>query len=143
MSDFVPVCRPSLSHDSELPPMTSTPRRLCAGALAVLSLSIGGLATAAPAEARAAAPPPKVKRSEGSDVTRSGTVPGEKAPSARLAKTSPAVLKATGNAPTRVVVKFDYDSIAAYRGGINGLPATSPAATNQPVTTSVATRSAY
>ncbi len=59
------------------------------------------------------------------------TVNGAKSPSGQLAKSDPALINSTSAKQVRVVVKLDYDSLAAYRGGIKGLPGTSPAVTGK------------
>jgi subtilisin family serine protease len=58
-------------------------------------------------------------------------VQGAKSASGRLARTDPSLLGQRSAAPVRVVVKLDYDSLAAYRGQIKGLPATSPSVTRR------------
>jgi subtilisin family serine protease len=58
-------------------------------------------------------------------------VQGAKSASGRLAKTDTSLLGQRSAAPVRVVVKLDYDSLAAYRGQIKGLPATSPSVTRR------------
>ncbi|WP_433003945.1 S8 family serine peptidase [Kribbella sp. CA-294648] len=59
------------------------------------------------------------------------TVNGAKSPSGQLAKSDPALINSTSAKQVRVVVKLDYDSLAAYRGGIKGLPGTSPSVTGK------------
>ena len=129
----------------------SSRSRALPGLVAVFSLALSGLsivaatparATAAPA--KATAPPPKtVGRFTATAVSPTARADGQKAPSARIATSDPAVLKATGSKLVPVVVKFDYDGVAAYRGGIRGVPATSPSATGEALDATTATRSAY
>jgi hypothetical protein len=57
-----------------------------------------------------------------------------KSPTSRLAKSDQALLARTDSANVNVVIKLDYDSVAAYTGGVRGYPATSPAATGRPLT---------
>ncbi|RZT26731.1 PA domain-containing protein [Kribbella sp. VKM Ac-2569] len=64
-------------------------------------------------------------------LTVASTVNGAKSPSGQLAKSDPALVNSTSPKQVRVVVKLDYDSLAAYRGGIKGLPGTSPAVTGK------------
>ncbi|TQJ00063.1 PA domain-containing protein [Kribbella jejuensis] len=64
-------------------------------------------------------------------VKLTGTVNGAKSPSGQLAKSDPALVNSTSGKQVRVVVKLDYDSLAAYRGGLKGLPGTSPAVTGK------------
>lgn len=62
-------------------------------------------------------------------LTPSGRIDGHKSDSAGLAKTSPDLLKRTDSALVPVMIKLDHDALASYRGGIEGLAATSPAET--------------
>ena len=63
-------------------------------------------------------------------LTPSGRVDGFKSASAALAKSSPGLVARTDSALVPVMIKLDQDSLAAYRGGIDGLAATSPAVTS-------------
>ena len=58
-------------------------------------------------------------------------VQGATSPSGRLAESDKTLLKSTSPTPANVVVKLDYDAIAAYKGGLPGLPATSPSVTGR------------
>jgi len=62
-------------------------------------------------------------------LTPSGRVEGYKSASAGLAKSSPGLVARSDAAMVPVMIKLDQDSLAAYRGGIDGLAATSPAVT--------------
>ncbi|MER7245523.1 S8 family serine peptidase [Kribbella sp. NPDC000426] len=64
-------------------------------------------------------------------LTVANTVNGAKSPSGQLAKSDPALVNSTSAKQVRVVVKLDYDSLSAYRGGLKGLPGTSPAVTGK------------
>lgn len=68
------------------------------------------------------------------------TISGAKAPSSSLARTDPALLGRTDNTPTPVMVKLDYDAVAAYQGGVSGYAATSPAKTGRKLSGSSAER---
>jgi subtilisin family serine protease len=92
--------------------------------LAVAVLAAPGGAGAAPA----AAGQPKLTATP---ATPAGRVQGAKSASGRLARTDTSLLGQRSAAPVRVVVKLDYDSLAAYRGQIKGLPATSPSVTRR------------
>ncbi|MGH3712405.1 MAG: S8 family serine peptidase [Micromonosporaceae bacterium] len=61
-------------------------------------------------------------------------VQADKAPTSRLAKSDPALLKRTDSRPARVMIKLDYDAMASYQGGVANLRATSPSATGRPLT---------
>ncbi|MGW6277866.1 S8 family serine peptidase [Kribbella sp. NPDC055071] len=64
-------------------------------------------------------------------LTVASTINGAKSPSGQLAKSDPALVNSTSTKQVRVVVKLDYDSLAAYRGGLKGLPGTSPSVTGK------------
>jgi subtilisin family serine protease len=56
-----------------------------------------------------------------------------KSASSDLARTDRSLLGRRSAAPVHVIVKLDYDSVAAYAGHISGLPATNPAVTGRPL----------
>ncbi|HEV8199201.1 MAG TPA: S8 family serine peptidase [Candidatus Polarisedimenticolia bacterium] len=56
---------------------------------------------------------------------------GAKSASGRLARTDESLLGRRSTKPIHVIVKLDYDPLAAYAGQISGLPATSPAVTGK------------
>ncbi len=58
-------------------------------------------------------------------------IQGSKALSTQLARTDQSLLGLTGTRMTPVIVKFDYDSVASYAGGVAGLRATSPSVTGR------------
>jgi hypothetical protein len=58
-------------------------------------------------------------------------VHGSKALSSRLARTDRSLLRLTGSKLTPVIVKFDYDGVATYAGGVEGLRPTSPSVTGR------------
>jgi subtilisin family serine protease len=58
-------------------------------------------------------------------------VDAPKSVSGRLAETDPSLLRKTGSELVSVMVKLDYDAIASYAGGIEGLPPTSPTVTGR------------
>jgi subtilisin family serine protease len=66
-----------------------------------------------------------------------------KSKSGRLAQTDPTLLGLTRSDPVNVVVKYDYDSVAAYTGGVGGLAATSPALTGKKLKDNAAAVKAY
>ena len=68
---------------------------------------------------------------------------GAKSTSGRLATSDSALLKRTDSAMANVVVKLDYDAMASYRGGIDGLTATSPSVTGRRLTGKSAPEKAY
>jgi hypothetical protein len=70
-------------------------------------------------------------------------VSGNKAPSSALAKTDPELLARTDATPVRVMIKLDYDAVAAYAGGIDALAPTSPSVTGIDLTGSTSAEVAY
>jgi subtilisin family serine protease len=57
------------------------------------------------------------------------TYTAAKSQSGRLAQTSPSLVGLKSARPVNVMIKYDFDPAASYRGGIAGLRATSPRAT--------------
>jgi hypothetical protein len=76
-------------------------------------------------------------------VTATQRIEGNKAPSSSLAKTDRALLARDDARSTRVMIKLDYDSIATYEGGVDGLAATSPAVTGTELTGRTSAERAY
>ncbi|MFI7062844.1 S8 family serine peptidase [Kribbella sp. NPDC050124] len=76
-------------------------------------------------------------------LTVASTVNGAKSPSGQLAKSDPDLVNSTSAKQVRVVVKLDYDSLAAYRGGLKGLPGTSPSVTGKRLDTKSANSAKY
>ncbi len=70
-------------------------------------------------------------------------IQGSKALSTRLARTDESLLGLTGSRMTPVIVKFDYDSVASYAGGVAGLRATSPSVTGRSIDSADARVAAY
>ena len=120
-------------------------RRVAIAAALVLSLLVGP--AIAPATAQEAPPGGEGGRLgtplSTTPLTPSETVEGYKSLSSRVAESDPELVARQDAARVPVVIKFDYDGIASYRGGIAGVPATSPSATGQPLTRSTAESSAY
>jgi subtilisin family serine protease len=65
-----------------------------------------------------------------------GPISVPKSGSGRLAQSDPDLLARTDSAPATVMVKLDYDAVAAYVGGVDDLAATSPEVTGKPLSTS-------
>ncbi|HEX4817953.1 MAG TPA: S8 family serine peptidase [Nonomuraea sp.] len=82
-----------------------------------------------------AGPTPAPRKWQAVPLTPAEVVDGAKSPTGKLAKSDRALLRNRSSAPVDVVVKLDYDSLAAYRGGLPGLPGTSPAVTGKPLDT--------
>ncbi|GAB2574574.1 S8 family serine peptidase [Kribbella endophytica] len=103
---------------------------------AIAGLSAGLLVAATlPALGAAAADPSPIvsngKTWSATPLTVADRVNGAKSPSGQLAKSDQALINSTSAKQVRVVVKLDYDSLASYRGGLKGLPGTSPAVTGK------------
>jgi subtilisin family serine protease len=96
--------------------------------VAVVALALAVLAAPGGAGAAPAAGQPRLTATPVTPVSR---VQGAKSASGQLARTDTSLLGLTSSAPVNVVVKLDYDSLAAYRGQIKGLPATSPSVTGK------------
>ena len=97
--------------------------------VAVVALVLAVLA--APAGAGAAPAPTGQPKLTATPLTPVSRVQGAKSVSGQLAKTDTSLLGQRSTAPVHVVVKLDYDSLAAYGGQIRGLPATSPSVTGR------------
>ena len=121
-----------------------TTRRRAAIAVCISGLlSIGALAPAAGAQSEE--PPAKPDRSQltGTPLRASGRQEVAKSRTSRLATSDQDLLARTDADPVPVVVKYDYDSIATYKGEPGGAPATSPSATGRALTTRDATSGSY
>lgn len=70
-------------------------------------------------------------------------IQGSKALSTQLARTDKSLLKLTGTQLTSVIVKFDYDAVASYAGGVAGLRPTSPSVTGRAIKSKAPAVSAY
>lgn len=100
----------------------------------VLGLSLVVLMSPAAALASPTPAPPSTQW-KATPLTPAEIVDGAKSPTGRLAKSDQALLQVTSPAPVNVVVKLDYDSLAAYQGGLPGLAGTSPAVTGKALDT--------
>lgn len=67
-------------------------------------------------------------------LTATDRAEGFKAQSSGLAESDPGLLARTDTTPVRVMIKLDYDAMAAYAGGVDGLAATSPSVTGRKLT---------
>jgi hypothetical protein len=78
-----------------------------------------------------------------SPIQASERVTANKAPSSRLAKTDPDLLARNDASQVRVMIKLDYDPVATYAGGVDGLAPTSPSVTGTDLTGSTPAEQAY
>ncbi|MFI9556111.1 S8 family serine peptidase [Nonomuraea endophytica] len=108
--------------------MPSNPRLSVAGRLAVGTAALALVLTAAPP---AIAGPTPVDKWRVTPLTGGQLVDGDKSATGKLAKNDAALLSATSAGEVNVMVKLDYDALAAYRGGLKGLPGTSPSVTGK------------
>ena len=124
--------RPRLSH------------RLAA-ALSVVTLAVTGLTTVSATASSAADPEadPGELSLAPAQPTLDRTISADKAPMSRLAKTSPGLRSLTGAKRIPVMIKYDYDALASYRGTVRGHPATSPSATGRALTRQKVATSSY
>nr|WP_245653095.1 S8 family serine peptidase [Herbidospora sakaeratensis] len=94
--------------------------------------AVGLVAALVPAGSAVADPTPTPTPSfTAVPLTNPEVVTGAKSLTGQLAQSDEALLKATSTEPVNVVVKLDYDSLAAYKGGVSGYAATSPSATGK------------
>src|SRR5262245_46688709 len=101
----------------------------------LVAAAVGLAAGLVPAQQAGAQPSRPAASAGWKAIPLSGTkVTAATAPSARLARTDPSLLGQTSTDPVSVVVKFDYDSLSAYRGGVAGFAPTSPEATGRRLT---------
>jgi subtilisin family serine protease len=117
-------------------------RALPLAVAAVTAVVLVGVGASPPAGAQAA-PRGDAERFTVTPVEATSRTTGAKAPTSRVAESDPGLLARTDTTPVPVVIKLDYDSIATYEGGRDGLAATSPSATGRRLTDATATRSAY
>src|SRR5581483_8867607 len=59
------------------------------------------------------------------------TIKVAKSDSGRLAQTDPSLLGRTDSTPINVMIKYDFDPTASYKGGVAGLAPTSPRVTRK------------
>jgi hypothetical protein len=118
------------------------------GRAAGLVLVLATVALAGVPAAAQTAPPGPVDPGDleaaGEAVTPGGEpIEGSKGTSSTLAETDPGLLARSDGAMVPVVIKLDYDAIAAYTGGREGLAATSPSVTGDALTGADTTTSPY
>ena len=76
-------------------------------------------------------------------VTLENQVSADKAPSSAAAETSPGLLRITSPKKIPVMIKYDYDAVASYRGTVSGFAATSPSVTDRKLTAEGVAESDY
>ncbi|MFC5828320.1 S8 family serine peptidase [Nonomuraea insulae] len=114
--------------------MSSRSRLSRARRLGSVGLGLSLVVLMSPAPALASPAPPSTQWTA-TPLTPAEIVDGAKSPTGRLARSDQSLLQVTSPAPVNVVVKLDYDSLAAYQGGLPGLAGTSPAVTGKALDT--------
>ena len=71
------------------------------------------------------------------------TIKVAKSDSGRLAQTDPTLLGRTDSTPINVMIKYDFDATASYKGGVAGLAPTSPRVTRKKLKDNVGAVGAY
>ncbi|MBB4941596.1 subtilisin family serine protease [Streptosporangium album] len=99
--------------------------------MAVLAAGVGLVAAMTPPASADPTPTPSARKWTATPLTGGEPVQGAKSTTGKLAQSDQALLKSTSGATVNVMVKLDYDSYAAYQGGLEGLPATSPTKTGK------------
>lgn len=102
---------------------------------AVVSLLIPLAAGLTGIQAAGAAPAPADLARAVDQPVSTDRVAALKSPTSRLAKTDAALAARTDSAMVAVSIKLDYDSMATYAGGVQGLAPTSPDVTGQSLET--------
>ncbi|WP_223167988.1 S8 family serine peptidase [Nonomuraea sp. SYSU D8015] len=111
--------------------------------LAAVAASLSVVVALSPAASASPTPSPPPSKWKAIPLTGAEIVDGAKSPTGKLAKSDQAVLRNRSSAPVNVMVKLDYDSLAAYQGGLPGLPGTSPTVTGRPLDTRTAEARKY
>ncbi|GAB1819148.1 S8 family serine peptidase [Herbidospora sp. RD11066] len=93
--------------------------------------AVGLVAALVPAGSAIADPTPSPSKFTAIPLTSPEMVYGAKSLTGQLAESDESLLKATSTDPVNIAVKLDYDSLAAYKGGVSGYAATSPSATGK------------
>lgn len=109
--------------------MNAQSRRTWAAATGAIALA--GALVVAPTAASAASGDKAFTAKKLSADTR---VSGAKSATGRIAQSDPQLLKRSDTTMVNVVIKLDYDALAAYKGGLKGLAATSPSVTKKALT---------
>src|SRR6185369_17163734 len=66
-----------------------------------------------------------------------------KSDSAAFATTDPSLLGRSDSTPVNVMIKYDFDATASYKGGVSGFDATSPSVTGKTLKANAGAVSAY
>ncbi|GGK96065.1 peptidase S8 [Sphaerisporangium melleum] len=99
--------------------------------VAVLSPAVPASAEPGPTSGSSTPATGSTSKWKATPLTAAGRVQGAKSPSGKLAKSDTSLFSATSATPVNVVVKLDYDSLSAYKGGVDGIKGTSPSVTGK------------
>src|SRR5579884_742593 len=105
---------------------------------AAVAAVVAVTATTATASSRSVS----LKASE-SGITLKSSYTAAKAPTSQIAKTDPKLLGRTSSKPIPVMIKYNFDATASYKGGVRGLKATSPRVTGLTLKQNAKAVSAY
>ncbi|WP_328794170.1 S8 family serine peptidase [Herbidospora solisilvae] len=98
--------------------------------LAAVAAGLSLVISASPPASASPSPPPSAKLTA-TPLTNPERVTGAKSATGRLAESDQALIRSRSSTPVNVVVKLDYDALAAYEGGVEGLAGTSPSVTGK------------
>jgi hypothetical protein len=84
-----------------------------------------------------------VEKYTATPLSPDNTYVAAKSQSGQIAESDGALIRRTDSRPVNVVLKYDFDAVASYKGGIKGLKATSPAVTKKSLKRNTAAVKAY
>jgi Subtilase family/PA domain/Fibronectin type-III domain len=114
-------------------------RRLWVAFVALVLALVGGMIPSISIAGAADAPELTVK----GGLETVSAFQASKSLSSQLAQSDPELLGRTDSTPEHVMVKLDYDAVASYTGGVEGLAATSPSVTGRELKENRAAVDAY
>ena len=104
--------------------------------------SVALLGPALPSTVASATDPDDLTLADGQPVATTSDE-AAKSRSSALAETPDELLGLTSSDPVPVIIKYDYDAVASYEGGVEDLEATSPAVTGEKLSEPSAAVAAY
>ncbi|MBZ5739861.1 S8 family serine peptidase [Nocardioides mangrovi] len=124
-------------------PRTSARTVAAISAVALAVATAAAASPAGPASAAGSKPDPAKLSLGSSQPILTTSVDGDKSPTSALAETSPGLRTLSSAKRIPVMIKYDYDSVASYRGTVRGYPATSPSTTGKQLTTKRVANASY
>ncbi len=118
-------------------------RRVLTGTLSIALVVLLSIVAAGAASGGTAASSPSAFKLGAFTPEAAGTIEAFKSATGRLAQSDPSLLDRTDSTLVNVMVKYDYDSVATYAGGLAGLDATSPKVTGKELKANPAAVAAY